>query len=139
MIIIFVDIFRKVLSFLRIKVFPLVKILILYRGYETQTLTQHVCLFVLTISVFAQKLNLDTTFTPTTDGHITQLELLSDGKMMIAGSFVNVNGVTRARIARLNADGSLDQSFDANAAPTAGSGYGFNYSMQTTERGRKYL
>jgi uncharacterized delta-60 repeat protein len=35
----------------------------------------------------------------------------SDGKLIIAGSFTSVNGVTRNRIARLNADGTLDPTF----------------------------
>jgi len=35
-----------------------------------------------------------------------------DGRIIIAGDFYQVNGVTRRAIARLNADGSLDASFD---------------------------
>jgi uncharacterized delta-60 repeat protein len=35
-----------------------------------------------------------------------------DGKILIAGSFTTVNGIPRNRIARLNANGSLDTSFD---------------------------
>ena len=38
---------------------------------------------------------------------------LSDGKVLIGGSFTAYNGAARANIARLNADGSLDQSFSA--------------------------
>lgn len=34
-----------------------------------------------------------------------------DGKIVIGGSFTNVNGVPRNHIARLNADGSLDHAF----------------------------
>ena len=34
-----------------------------------------------------------------------------DGKILIGGGFTQVNGVTRSRIARLYADGSLDPSF----------------------------
>ena len=36
---------------------------------------------------------------------------LADGKVLIAGEFTLVNGVGRAAVARLNADGSLDTSF----------------------------
>src|SRR4051794_6799679 len=36
-----------------------------------------------------------------------------DGKVLIGGSFAAVNGVPRNRLARLNADGSLDESFNA--------------------------
>ena len=34
-----------------------------------------------------------------------------DGRILIAGSFTQVNGTARARIVRLNSDGSLDASF----------------------------
>jgi uncharacterized delta-60 repeat protein len=36
----------------------------------------------------------------------------SDGKIIVGGHFTAVNGTNRNRIARLNADGSLDPSFD---------------------------
>jgi uncharacterized delta-60 repeat protein len=35
-----------------------------------------------------------------------------DGKILIAGSFTDINGVSRNRIARLNADGSVDTGFN---------------------------
>ena len=38
--------------------------------------------------------------------------LLSDGRMLIAGRFTEINGIPRRFIARLNVDGSLDRSFD---------------------------
>ncbi len=38
-----------------------------------------------------------------------------DGKILIGGEFDAVLGATRNRIARLNADGTLDTSFDPNA------------------------
>ena len=36
----------------------------------------------------------------------------ADGKVIIVGNFTTVNGVIRNRVARLNADGTLDTSFD---------------------------
>ncbi len=36
----------------------------------------------------------------------------ADGKVLIGGSFTQVGGIARNRIARLNTDGSLDLSFD---------------------------
>jgi uncharacterized delta-60 repeat protein len=42
---------------------------------------------------------------------VTSITLQSDGRMFIGGYFTTVNGMTRSRIARLNADGSLDNSF----------------------------
>ena len=40
----------------------------------------------------------------------------SDGKVLIAGEFTSVNGVTRNRVARLNSDGSLDTAFQNGLA-----------------------
>jgi len=53
------------------------------------------------------------------DAHIngdpTAIALQPDGKMIIAGNFTSVQGVPRAKIARLNPDGSLDMAFDPKA------------------------
>lgn len=35
-----------------------------------------------------------------------------DGRILLSGAFTNVNGQARSRVARLNADGSLDESFN---------------------------
>jgi uncharacterized delta-60 repeat protein len=70
---------------------------------------------MLSVSAFTQKLVPDNSFTPTINGAVNFVEILSDGKILIAGEFTIVNGVTRYKIARLNADGSLDESFNANA------------------------
>jgi uncharacterized delta-60 repeat protein len=48
---------------------------------------------------------------PTT-GTIYTLARQADGKILIGGSFNDYNGTARNRIARLNADGSLDTSFN---------------------------
>lgn len=58
--------------------------------------------------------SLDTTFNPGmgADGRVESISLQPDGKMIIGGGFVNFNGTSRGRIARLNADGSLDISFN---------------------------
>jgi uncharacterized delta-60 repeat protein len=45
-------------------------------------------------------------------GSASQVAVQSDGKVIVAGSFLAMNGVARGRIARLNADGSLDTTFD---------------------------
>lgn len=64
---------------------------------------------------------LDTGFDPMTDAPVSTVVVQSDGKVLIGGSFSSLqpNGapgpVTRNRIARLNADGTLDSSFDPNA------------------------
>ena len=51
---------------------------------------------------------------------VYSITALSNGKMLIAGSFTNVNGTARGRIARLNSDGSLDTTF-GNGLTGAGS------------------
>ncbi|PYK97616.1 MAG: hypothetical protein DME19_15725, partial [Verrucomicrobia bacterium] len=46
------------------------------------------------------------------NGTITALAAQSDGKIVIAGDFNNANGTGRNGVARLNEDGSLDDTFD---------------------------
>ncbi len=48
-------------------------------------------------------------------GAVTVIVPLPDGKILIAGNFSVYDGVPRANLARLNADGSLDLSFDPGA------------------------
>ena len=62
---------------------------------------------------------LDATFDPGAgaDRRVISVALQSDGKIVILGAFSNYNGVRRKRIARLNADGSLDTSFDPGDGP----------------------
>ncbi|MDX1907207.1 MAG: hypothetical protein SF053_09255 [Bacteroidia bacterium] len=57
--------------------------------------------------------SLDTGFTPGTGANntVNTLTLQSDGKILIGGSFSTYNGTARTRIARLNANGSLDTGF----------------------------
>jgi uncharacterized delta-60 repeat protein len=59
----------------------------------------------------------DSSFHPGTsvEGFLGSLVLQPDGKVLIGGSITNVNGVSRNGIARLNADGTLDASFDPGA------------------------
>lgn len=59
--------------------------------------------------------NLDTTFNPGTgfDDGVEQLVFQSDGKILAVGSFGRYNGTARTRIARINANGSLDTTFNA--------------------------
>jgi len=45
-------------------------------------------------------------------GNIWAMQRQADGKVVIGGSFVAVNGTPRSNVARLNADGSVDTSFD---------------------------
>src|SRR5207253_7691616 len=58
--------------------------------------------------------SLDTTFDPGlgADASVFAVGVQSDGKVVIGGTFLSVNSFSRNRIARLNADGSLDLTFD---------------------------
>jgi uncharacterized delta-60 repeat protein/uncharacterized repeat protein (TIGR01451 family) len=59
--------------------------------------------------------NVDLTFDTSNlrlDGTVWAVAPQSDGKVVIGGDFTTVGGVPRSRVARLNADGSLDTSFD---------------------------
>ncbi|MFN6944977.1 MAG: T9SS type A sorting domain-containing protein, partial [Cytophagaceae bacterium] len=51
---------------------------------------------------------------------VQSLSFQSDGKILVGGSFTSYNGITRNRIARLNADGSLDESFNPGTGFNAG-------------------
>lgn len=64
--------------------------------------------------------SVDSKFTPTIVGpryplrpKIMAIVVQPDGKIIVGGSFTNVNGVHRNRIARLHADGTLDENFGA--------------------------
>jgi len=58
--------------------------------------------------------SLDATFNPSSGANDTVFAAATqtDGKIVIGGQFTMVNGVPRSHIARLNADGSLDASFN---------------------------
>ena len=53
-----------------------------------------------------------------------------DGKVVIGGTFTSVNGVTRNHIARLNADGLLDRTFQEGMDGTTGQG-GYVYAVES--------
>jgi uncharacterized delta-60 repeat protein len=67
--------------------------------------------------------SLDPSFDPgqgasgTPFGHVYSIALQSDGRMVIGGMFTQVGGVTRNHLARLNANGTLDVSFNPDAGP----------------------
>jgi uncharacterized delta-60 repeat protein len=54
--------------------------------------------------------------------------VLPNDKILIGGSFVSVNGVPRARIARLNANGTVDTFFDI---PGGANNIVYDFSLQT--------
>lgn len=61
--------------------------------------------------------SLDTGFNPGTGANndVVAIALQSNGQVLIGGLFTTVNGSTRNRIARLNADGSLDGAWTNGA------------------------
>jgi uncharacterized delta-60 repeat protein len=60
--------------------------------------------------------NLDLSFNPGSgaNGDVLSMARQDDGKILLAGEFTAFNGTNRGRVARLNADGSLDASFNTS-------------------------
>ncbi|WP_187264548.1 T9SS type A sorting domain-containing protein [Pontibacter beigongshangensis] len=67
---------------------------------------------------------LDASFNPgagfagSANSSVQSLALQPDGKIVVGGNFTSFNGIDRNRIARLNADGTLDASFNPGAGFT---------------------
>ena len=64
--------------------------------------------------------DLDKSFNPGANSHVTVLAVQGDGKILVGGAFRLLGGggcgaTTRSYIARLNPDGSLDATFDPGA------------------------
>lgn len=65
------------------------------------------------------------------DGVVECVAVQNDGKIIIGGQFTKINGINRRYIARLNANGSLDTTFDTSS--------GFNshvYSVAIQDDGK---
>ncbi len=94
----------------------------------------------LTVAVQAQDGTVDLSFAPVLENSqetpfATNLFLQPDGKVIVEGDFDAVGGVARPGIARLNADGSLDTSFD----PGTGLGDGSLYATALQADGKLLL
>jgi len=63
------------------------------------------------------------------DSAVRKIGIQSDGKILIGGTFTNINGTARTSIARLNSDGTLDNSFLASG--TGANGPVFTLAVQT--------
>jgi uncharacterized delta-60 repeat protein len=65
--------------------------------------------------------SLDTTFDvgDGPDSYISKVKIQSDGKVVIIGGFANYDGISRIKIARLNADGSLDTTFNPGTSTSS--------------------
>ncbi len=63
--------------------------------------------------------SLDATFTTgtgPTGGYVKQIILQPDGKIILVGSFTAYNGTSKSKIVRLNANGTLDNTFGGTGA-----------------------
>ncbi len=69
--------------------------------------------------------DLDLSFNPdpNSNGIVNTVALQSDGKIIMAGQFTTIGGITRNRIARLLPDGTLDPAFDAATGATGPTDY----------------
>lgn len=83
----------------------------------------HIPICIATLAVFSQARLvsafttnwLDLTFNAggAINGPVYGLGVQVDGKLVIAGDFTSISGVAKGRIARLNIDGSLDESLNS--------------------------
>ena len=66
--------------------------------------------------------SLDNTFNPGSgpDDRVFSASPLPDGKYLIAGQFLHVNGMESRKVAVLNSDGTLNNNFSVGTGPTAG-------------------
>lgn len=73
-------------------------------------------------------------------GSISTMSIQPDGKIIIGGWFDNFNGTVRNNIARLNVDGSLDQTFaPITTTSTSDSGAGFNVTASVIQSDGKII
>ncbi|MFH2141959.1 MAG: T9SS type A sorting domain-containing protein [Bacteroidota bacterium] len=77
-------------------------------------LTTSILLIALAINVYAQCGDNDTTFYQGSGANYSVLatSIQSDGKIIVAGSFSDFNGLAKDYIVRLNTDGSVDTTFN---------------------------
>ena len=87
--------------------------------------------------------SLDTTFNPGTGidpnsaySNVYSINIQADGKIIIGGHFSKYNDISRRNIARLNADGSLDNSFNPGSGPNDIYTGGVIYSMDFQNDGK---
>src|SRR5688572_5666957 len=68
------------------------------------------------------------------NGPVQAVAVQPDGKVIIAGQFTTVKGLVRSKVARLNADGSGDSSF--NAGPGTGGWEAFTHAIALQSDGK---
>jgi len=92
-------------------------------GIRRRTCVTAVACAVLATSAVARAQPLDTSFNPGANDGVVALAVQADGKILVGGHFYMLGGggtgtTTRNYVGRLNADGSLDTSFDPGANGT---------------------
>jgi uncharacterized delta-60 repeat protein len=71
-------------------------------------------LVAIVTGLFAQSPSAADGFDPNVDGTVYSLLTQPDGRIIVGGQFSSVRGSPRNNLARLNADGSLDESYNPN-------------------------
>ena len=56
--------------------------------------------------------SIDTNFVARPNARVLKMVPLADGKILISGNFTGINGIERNRIARLNSNGTVDETFN---------------------------
>ncbi len=79
---------------------------------------------------------LDSSFNPGVDGEVDSLAVQTDGRILVGGRFTTLGGQTQNYIGRLNADGSLDSSFNPGAGADPNSGVPGVYSLAVQVNGK---
>jgi uncharacterized delta-60 repeat protein len=65
---------------------------------------------------------------------VSEVQVQSDGNILIGGWFTKVNGVARTHLARLNSNGSLDPSFNPSIAYVADESFVYSLAVQADNR-----
>ena len=73
------------------------------------------------------------------NGGVSTIAIQSDGKIIIGGEFIFFNGNIRNNIARLNTDGSVDDTFNPGVGVTGESLYGIPISTTTIQPDGKII
>lgn len=97
-------------------------------------LAASITLLVRPIGTWAQDGAVDPSFTASTNGTVHCIVRQPDGKLLIGGTFTEVNGTGRGMVARLHADGGLDEGFDTGAGFTGQ--YGMVSALALTADGK---
>jgi uncharacterized delta-60 repeat protein len=98
-----------------------------------------VVLLVIPRLFFGQTYAVDPTFNPGNSGlsgNLFAMVQQADGKIIIGGSFISYNGVTRNGIARLFPDGTLDLSFNTGTGIAFGANPGVIYDLAIDSNGK---